>query len=142
MSETTVFSHDPVMLNEVIAVFQAVPRGVVIDATLGGAGHSLQLLSSNSDISILGLDRDELAVTTASERLATFAERATVRRARFEQIDDVLESLHIDEISGALFDLGVSSPQLDRSERGFSYRVDAPSTCVWTKVSRSLRPKW
>ncbi len=114
------------MLNEVIAVFQTVPRGVVIDATLGGAGHSLQLLSSNSDISILGLDRDELAVTTASERLAAFAERATVRRARFEQIDDVLESLHIDEISGALFDLGVSSPQLDRSERGFSYRVEAP----------------
>ena len=126
VSETTVFSHDPVMLNEVVAVFHAVPRGVVIDATLGGAGHSLQLLSSNSDISILGLDRDELAITTASERLAAFAERATVRRARFEQIDDVLESLHIDEISGALFDLGVSSPQLDRSERGFSYRVDAP----------------
>jgi 16S rRNA (cytosine1402-N4)-methyltransferase len=107
-----------------------VPAGHIVDATLGGAGHSVALLEARGDISIIGIDRDESALSAARARMARFEGRVTTRHARFEQLDsvlsEVLPELGVDRISGALFDLGVSSPQFDVADRGFSYRVEAP----------------
>ena len=126
VSETEEFRHAPVMEQEIVEVFSSVPAGAIVDATLGGAGHSCALLESRDDLSIIGVDRDIEALSFAEKRLARFGRRARTHRARFEQLEAVLREAEADEISGALFDLGVSSPQLDRSDRGFSYRVDEP----------------
>lgn len=120
------FAHQPVMVDEIVALFEPVPAGLVIDATLGGAGHASAVLGSRPDLVLLGLDRDADAVAAATERLAPFGDRATVRHARFDEMTEVAAELgHLDVVA-VLFDLGVSSPQLDRSDRGFSYRADAP----------------
>lgn len=120
------FTHVPVMLDEVSTVFDTVSTGVVVDATAGGAGHATAILDAHPGISVVAVDQDPSAVAVASARLARFGERATVRRARFDRVVEVLDELGIDRISGALFDLGVSSHQFDTPERGFSYRADAP----------------
>jgi 16S rRNA (cytosine1402-N4)-methyltransferase len=123
-----VFAHEPVMVEEVVALFAPVPAGVVIDATAGGGGHADALLSAHPDLRLLCLDRDPDAVTATTTRLAPYGARAVVRRARFDHLGEVAADLGIEtgSVSGVLFDLGVSSPQLDRPERGFSYRADAP----------------
>lgn len=123
---TAEFQHQPVMLEEITEVFDDVPSGVIVDATLGGGGHSAALLARREDISILGIDRDPAALAAASDRLAAYRERFTEYRGRFDTLDDALEQRDIESISGALFDLGVSSHQLDVAERGFSYRNDGP----------------
>ncbi|MEP4593261.1 MAG: 16S rRNA (cytosine(1402)-N(4))-methyltransferase RsmH [Ilumatobacter sp.] len=123
---TDLFEHDPVMVDEITAIFDAVPAGTVIDATLGGGGHSHALLTRRHDISILGIDQDADAIAAALERLAEFADRVRTSRRRFDEIPEAMAEHGITEVSGALFDLGVSSPQLDRAERGFSYRNDGP----------------
>ena len=115
------FAHTPVLSQEVVALFAPVPPGVLVDATVGGGGHSAALLGARSDIKIIGLDRDETAFNAARERLAPFGNRATLIHATFAQIDEVTTG----PLSGVLFDLGVSSAQLDQAERGFSYRLDA-----------------
>ncbi|MFM8530867.1 MAG: 16S rRNA (cytosine(1402)-N(4))-methyltransferase RsmH [Ilumatobacteraceae bacterium] len=120
------FTHVPVMLDEVSAVFDTVPTGVVVDATAGGAGHATAILDAHPGISVVAVDQDPSAVAVASERLERFGDRAKVRRARFDRVVDVLDELGIERISGALFDLGVSSHQFDTPERGFSYRAEAP----------------
>lgn len=120
------FEHDPVMVDEITEVFATVPAGTVVDATLGGGGHAAALLASRPDLDILGIDQDEDAVAAATERLADYADRVRVSRRRFDRLDEALDDHGVDEISGALFDLGVSSPQLDRGDRGFSYRNDGP----------------
>ncbi len=122
----TTFEHDPVMVDEITAIFDAVPAGTVVDATLGGGGHSHALLSRRSDIDILGIDQDADAIAAALARLAEFADRVRTSRRRFDELDEAMAEHGVTEISGALFDLGVSSPQLDRPERGFSYRHDGP----------------
>jgi len=120
------FTHVPVMRDEIVGVFSTVPSGVVLDATLGGAGHSEALLDSRSDLSILGIDQDVDALAAASTRLARFGSRAHVRHCRFDRLVDAMGDTGIEQLSGALFDLGVSSHQFDAPERGFSYRHDAP----------------
>jgi 16S rRNA (cytosine1402-N4)-methyltransferase len=120
------FHHDPVMLARVVALFEPVPDGVVVDATLGGGGHAEAILDAHPHLAILGIDQDADALSAAVERLARFGGRVIARHARFDALGDVLDAEGVSEISGALFDLGVSSPQLDRAERGFSYRSDAP----------------
>lgn len=120
------FHHLPVMAAEIVALFGPVPPGWVLDATVGGGGHSELLLDEWSHLQVLGLDRDESALAAAGERLARFGERVRLFRCRFDRLHDAMEAFSIDSLSGALFDLGVSSPQLDRAERGFSYRHDAP----------------
>ena len=120
------FHHLPVMVHEIGELFGTVPAGFVLDATLGGGGHSAHLLERWPHLSILGIDRDERALAAAQQRLAGFGDRVKVYRTRFDGLRHAMEALHIDHLSGALFDLGVSSPQLDVAERGFSYRNDAP----------------
>ncbi|PIE32854.1 MAG: 16S rRNA (cytosine(1402)-N(4))-methyltransferase [Ilumatobacter coccineus] len=120
------FIHDPVMVDEIVEVFETVPSGVVLDATLGGGGHSEALLRSRPDLSILGLDRDGTALNAATKRLADFGDRLMTHKCRFDDLDEALDAHSIDRLSGAFFDLGVSSPQLDRAERGFSYRLEGP----------------
>lgn len=120
------FAHQPVMRDEIVAAFAPVPAGVVLDATLGGGGHSEALLDSRPDISILGIDRDPAALAAAGARLKRFGERAMTFRCRFDELASAMSAHSIPALSGALFDLGVSSPQLDVAERGFSYRHDGP----------------
>lgn len=120
------FSHEPVMVKEIVALFESVPPGFVLDATIGGGGHSEQLLDRWPHIKILGIDRDQDALSAAQARLAHFGDRLRVYHCRFDRLDEAMKALSIDALSGSLFDLGVSSPQLDVAERGFSYRNDAP----------------
>ena len=123
---TEAFDHDPVMRDEITELFATVPSGTIVDATLGGGGHSAALLDSRADIDILGIDQDADALHAATEALAPYGDRVRTSRRRFDELDAALDEHHIDAISGALFDLGVSSPQLDRGDRGFSYRHDGP----------------
>lgn len=123
---TEPYLHLPVMVDEIVRVFETVPSGVLLDATLGGGGHAERLLESNERLRILGLDRDEVALTAASRRLARFEDRLMVHHCRFDRLEDAMEAFSVDSLSGALFDLGVSSPQLDEADRGFSYRHEAP----------------
>ena len=120
------FGHQPVMVDQVVALFAPVPPGWVVDATVGGGGHARALLDAHAHLSLLGIDRDADAVAAAAAALAGFGERARVRPARFDHLADSVEQAGARPVSGVLFDLGVSSPQVDRPERGFSYRVDAP----------------
>ncbi len=122
-------SHEPVMLNEIVECFATVPPGVLVDATFGLGGHAKAILNAHPSLQILGLDQDADAISNAEKMISNDASlrgRLTVRRVRFDSLKQVLEELSISEISGALFDLGVSSPQLDIAERGFSYRNDGP----------------
>jgi 16S rRNA (cytosine1402-N4)-methyltransferase len=120
------FEHRPVMVDQVVDRLRAVPPGMVVDATVGGGGHARAILSALPQHRLLGLDRDDEALAAAAVTLADVADRVTLRRARFDALADVLEEVGVDHIAGALFDLGVSSPQLDQADRGFSYRLDAP----------------
>ncbi|MEA2826334.1 MAG: rRNA (cytosine1402-N4)-methyltransferase [Actinomycetota bacterium] len=118
--------HLPVMVEEIVEVFRPVPEGVIVDATVGAGGHSAALLASRPDLSVIGLDRDEDALTMASAATARFGARVTLVHARFDTLADVVRGLGHEHVAGVLFDLGVSSMQLDRPERGFSYRGDGP----------------
>ncbi|WP_420436644.1 16S rRNA (cytosine(1402)-N(4))-methyltransferase RsmH [Candidatus Poriferisocius sp.] len=118
------FVHHPVMVAEVVEHLSAVPSGVLLDATVGGGGHARALLNARPDLSLVGLDRDPSAVEAASGALA--GRGATICRASFAELGDVLDSLGISQVVGSLFDFGVSSPQLDKPERGFSYRNEGP----------------
>lgn len=118
------FAHHPVMVAEVVEHLSAVPPGVILDGTVGWGGHSRALLNARPDLSLIGLDRDPSAVEASTTVLA--GRGATICRASFARLDEVLESQGVSRIVGSLFDFGVSSPQLDRPERGFSYRHDGP----------------
>lgn len=121
------FDHRPVMVDEIVEVFGPVPPGVLVDATLGGAGHARALLAAHPDLRLVGIDRDADALAAAAETLADFGDRVvTLRHARFDAIADVVARAGASPVTAVVFDLGVSSPQLDRAERGFSYRLDAP----------------
>ena len=125
-SDDQQFAHLPVMAEEVVQLFASVPPGVIVDATVGGGGHASAILERWSNLELVGLDQDPAAIRAASAALAPFGSRARLVRARFDRLDEVLGDAGIGQISGALFDLGVSSPQLDWPERGFSFRTDAP----------------
>ena len=121
------FSHLPVMVREVVELLLPVPVGLIVDCTVGGAGHSAAVLGARSDLRLLGIDRDADAVAAARLRLEPFGDRAQVVQGGFEQLAELVDR-HSEgqQVMGILMDLGVSSPQLDRPERGFSYRFDAP----------------
>ena len=102
------------------------PDGIYLDGTLGGAGHSYEIASRLTTGRLIGLDRDEVALAAARERLKPFSDRVTLVHSNFQALATVLDDLGIAKVDGMLFDLGVSSPQLDDKERGFSYMADAP----------------
>ena len=102
------------------------PDGIYLDGTLGGAGHSYEIASRLTTGRLIGLDRDEVALAAARERLKPFSDRVTLVHSNFQALSAVLDDLGIAKVDGMLFDLGVSSPQLDDKARGFSYMADAP----------------
>jgi 16S rRNA (cytosine1402-N4)-methyltransferase len=120
------FEHRPVMVDEIVDVFRPVPPGLVVDATVGAGGHARALLDALPRHRLLGLDRDEEALVAANVTLSGFADRVTLRHARFDRLDAMVREAGDDPVVAVLFDLGVSSPQVDRADRGFSYRQDAP----------------
>jgi 16S rRNA (cytosine1402-N4)-methyltransferase len=120
------FDHIPVLRDEVVSLFAAVPSGVVVDATVGGGSHAASLLEAHPGLRVLGLDRDPSALEAAAERLAQFGDRISLVRSPFSALEAVIEEADVAPLSGMLFDLGVSSPQLDWAARGFSYRADGP----------------
>ena len=127
-SSVTEPKHVPVMLERCIALLAPAisrPDAVVIDATLGLAGHSIAMLEQFPQLRLIGIDRDESALAISRERLINYAERITLVHAVYDEISDVLADLGIPAVDGVLFDLGVSSMQLDVAERGFSYNQDA-----------------
>lgn len=118
------FEHKPVMLREVLSALKPRPDGRYVDGTIGGASHAEAILEASSPSGFLyGLDRDGDAVAAASEKLGRFEGRFVVRRANFDQMADWVEGESCD---GVLLDLGVSSPQLDNAERGFSFQAEGP----------------
>ena len=120
------YGHVPVLLKECLDALAIKPDGVYVDGTLGRAGHSLEIVKRLTTGRLIGIDRDETAIAAAQERLADYMDRVTLVHSNFDRIGDILAELHIDGADGMLFDLGVSSPQLDDAERGFSYMHDAP----------------
>jgi 16S rRNA (cytosine1402-N4)-methyltransferase len=122
--------HVPVALDRCIALLtpsiEAVPNPVVVDATLGMGGHTHELLRRFPQLQVIGLDRDLSAIDIATKNLAEFSSRLTIVHAVYDQISDVLSDVNIPSVDGVLFDLGVSSMQLDFAERGFAYSHEAP----------------
>ena len=121
--------HVPVMRDRVVALLAPAlsePGAVFVDATLGLGGHSAAVLDSIPTCRLVGLDRDTAALAIAGERLAAWSDRITLVHAVYDEMPEVLDSLGISAVQGILFDLGVSSMQLDEAERGFAYSVDAP----------------
>ena len=120
------FHHISVLLNECLDGLDIKPDGIYVDGTLGGAGHSSQIAKRLTTGKLIGIDRDQVALQAAGERLAIYGDRVKLVHANFCQMAQVLQELEIPGVDGILLDLGVSSPQLDDSSRGFSYMVDAP----------------
>ena len=120
------FYHVSVLLDECIEALNIKPDGIYVDGTLGGAGHSYQIAKRLTTGKLIGIDRDKVALQAAGERLKEFGDRVELVHSNFSRIRTVLEERNIAGVDGILLDLGVSSPQLDDGERGFSYMADAP----------------
>lgn len=120
------FHHVSVLLEECLDGLNIKPNGIYVDGTLGGAGHSSEIAKRLTTGRLIGIDRDEIALRAAGERLAPYAERVQLVHSNFCEIAKVLDDLGIAGVDGILLDLGVSSPQLDDAMRGFSYMADAP----------------
>ncbi|RKD75455.1 16S rRNA (cytosine1402-N4)-methyltransferase [Sinobaca qinghaiensis] len=121
------FTHETVLLNEAVEGLAVKKNGIYVDATLGGGGHSEEIVKQLDGTGHLyAFDQDERAIAAAEKRLAPFKKNITIIRANFASIKEELNQLGIDKVDGVLFDLGVSSPQFDEADRGFSYRYDAP----------------
>ena len=123
---TTEAKHVSVLLNECIENLNIKPGGVYLDGTLGLGGHSYQIASRLTTGRLICIDRDETAIERAGKRLAPFGDRVTLVHGNFSDAAQIIDSLGIPGVDGMLFDLGVSSPQLDEIQRGFSYMGDAP----------------
>ena len=120
------FYHVSVLLEECLDGLNIKPDGIYVDGTLGGAGHSSRIAARLTTGRLIGIDRDPVALKAAGERLAPYADRVTLVHSNFCEIKQVLRDLEIPGVDGILLDLGVSSPQLDDAQRGFSYMADAP----------------
>ena len=120
------FAHIPVMLEEVLDGLQIKPNGTYVDGTVGGAGHSVEIVKRLDGGRLIAIDRDEDALIAAGERLAPYKDKVTFVHDDYKNMLADLDNLGIGEVDGILLDLGVSSYQLDNAERGFSYTKDAP----------------
>ena len=122
----TQFHHVSVLLEECIEALNIKPNGIYVDGTLGGAGHSSCIVKKLTTGRLIGIDRDRVALAAATERLAPYGDTVTLVHSNFSEMAQVLKEQGIGGVDGILLDLGVSSPQLDDSARGFSYMADAP----------------
>jgi len=121
------FNHVTVLLKETVDGLDIKPDGTYVDCTLGGGGHSSYLLSQLTEGGrLIAFDQDEIAIQNAKEKFSSYGEQFITVRSNFRYLSEKLQELGITEVDGILFDLGVSSPQLDTPERGFSYHHDAP----------------
>ncbi|SHJ04393.1 16S rRNA (cytosine(1402)-N(4))-methyltransferase RsmH [Parasporobacterium paucivorans] len=121
------FEHISVMLKETVDGLNVRPGGIYVDGTLGGAGHSFEICTRlNGQGRLIGIDQDEAAIETATEKLKDFKDIVTIVRDNYANIRKVLEGLGISQVDGIMLDLGVSSFQIDTADRGFTYREDAP----------------
>lgn len=121
------FEHTTVLLDEAVNGLNIKPDGIYVDCTLGGAGHSSLILSKLTENGkLFAFDQDEVAIANAKEKLSVYGEQLTIIKSNFLYLKEELERLGIEKVDGVLYDLGVSSPQLDTPERGFSYHHDAP----------------
>ncbi len=120
------YTHRPVLLDQCIEALNIRHDGVYLDGTLGRAGHSREIARRLTTGRLLCVDRDQAALDAAWERLAPWQDRVTLVHSNFDQVDGILDRLSLPGVDGMLFDLGVSSPQLDDGSRGFSYMADAP----------------
>ncbi len=119
-------SHKPVLLEECLEALAIRPEGTYLDGTLGRAGHSLEIVKRLTTGRLIGIDQDAAAIEAAQVRLADYMDKVTLVRSNFSHLGEILQELQVDGVDGMLFDLGVSSPQLDDPARGFSYMHDAP----------------
>ena len=138
---TEIVPHTPVLLNEVIEGLDIKSSGIYLDLTLGRGGHSLEIVKRLDTGLLIAFDQDEEAITYSTARLSAYADRCKIVSTNFVNIDEILSKLGIDKVDGILMDLGVSSPQLDESERGFSYRYDAPLDMRMDNHSNPLTAK-
>ncbi len=120
------YGHQPVLLEECLQALAIKPEGTYLDGTLGRAGHTLEILRRLKGGRVVGIDRDLAAIEAARERLAAYSGRVTLLHGNFRDLGDILREAGVSGLDGMLFDLGVSSPQLDEPRRGFSYMHDAP----------------
>lgn len=120
------YGHKPVLLHECLGALAIKPDGIYVDGTLGRAGHSLEIVRRLTTGRLIALDRDETAIEAANRRLGDYLDKVTLVHSNFSALDAVLHELGVHGVDGMLFDLGVSSPQLDEAQRGFSYKQDAP----------------
>ncbi len=120
------FTHRPVLLKESLAALDLKPDGTYLDGTLGRAGHSREIVKELTRGRLICVDRDRAALDAARELLAPWMDRVTLVHSNFDRLDEILDELSLSGVDGMLYDLGVSSPQLDDSARGFSYMADAP----------------
>ena len=117
--------HIPVLLNEVIEGLNIKPSGIYLDLTVGRGGHSSEILARLTTGRLIAVDQDEEAIIASKERLEKISNQFQIVRSNFSALDEILSSLGIEAVDGILMDLGVSSPQFDKGERGFSYNSDA-----------------
>ena len=120
------FKHVTVLLNEAVDILDIKPEGIYVDGTLGGAGHSLEIVKKLTSGKLICFDQDINAISAAKEKLKDFMDKTILVHSNFENLREELNKLGIESIDGFLVDLGVSSHQLDVPERGFSYMQDAP----------------
>lgn len=139
------FGHEPVLLRETLEALNLRAGEVYVDCTVGAAGHSLGMLATEPSIRLIGIDQDVAALERAKYRLANYSQQVTLVKDNFRNLKAILERLNVQQVAGILMDIGVSSPQLDEGERGFSYHQDArldmrmdqsAALDAWTIVNR------
>ncbi|MEW6662264.1 MAG: 16S rRNA (cytosine(1402)-N(4))-methyltransferase RsmH [Bacillota bacterium] len=136
------FAHTPVLLRETIEHLNINPNGVYVDCTVGGAGHSLAIAKRLSPAGVLvGIDQDPAALRAAGQQLASISAKVHLVHANFSEVSDVLDGLNIKEANGFIFDLGVSSHQLEEAERGFAYMQEAPLDMRMDPARQTLTAK-
>ena len=128
------FLHHPVMAERIARLFEAVPPGVVVDATVGGGGHARVILEANPMVAVVGLDQDPDALAASASLLEAFGDRVMLRHARFDSLVTVMSDLGLTSLSGAIFDLGVSSPSSTAASVGSAIATTDRSTCGWIPI--------
>lgn len=136
MHEEKDYGHVPVLLNECLDALALRPDGVYVDGTLGRAGHSLEIAKRLTTGRLIGIDRDETAITAAKERLADYLDRVTLVHSNFDRVGEILDELGLDGADGMLFDLGVSSPSWTRQSVAFPICRTRRWICGWIAAHR------